>query len=259
MAKKTGIEFIFGYFGSGKTVYQTKILKFRHKRKKELTSSTYWTVYTDIPVRSREDITRLWWDVYKYHKFIRYYYSMDSEEYDKKSPEYFKERDEFLDYLRSLGIEEKDMNTFDRITLSMDEGSVYFNNEHYASVFKGENEKLLTLLYQPRKIRMDFLIGVQSPNEIHVKFRRLGTDWHYFERIFFFWRRYITFYVLEPETFKLDPMSIKEISRHTSFNWFVLVPIINFFLRPFKRKFTYFTLRYNTDEVVERDFNVYEI
>jgi len=234
-------------------------LKYRFSRKWEITASTYWTAYTDLAVRSREDISNLWWDVYLYHKYIRYFNWMSQPEKDSKHDEYFTERQDFLDRLQlDYWIDYKELKQFDRITLSMDEWSIYFNTENYAEVFKWENAKLLTLLYQPRKIRMDFLIWIQSPNEIHVKFRRLGTDWHYFEKIFFFWRRYISFYVLDPETFRLDPMSIKEVYRETSFNWFSLSWI--FKIPPLKWIFKEnpFILKYNTDEVVERDYSIYK-
>jgi len=258
MALKTGIEFYFGFFGSGKSVSQTKTMKYRFRRPGEITASTYWTAYTDIAVRSRDDISRLWWDVYKYHNYIRYHDSMEEDEKLAKNPEFFEESEQFFQYLAELGVNPLKMAPFKRITLSMDEGSVYFNNEHYAEVFKWENQKLLTLLYQPRKIRMHFLIWVQSPNEIHVKFRRLGTDWQYFEKIFWFWRRHIVFYVVDPESFSLDRNKVKEISRSTDFNWFTLSWIFNL---PFVKLFIKsnpFVLRFNTDEVIDRTVSVYK-
>jgi len=108
---------------------------------------------------------------------------------------------------------------FNRITLALDEGSIYFNNEDFKLVFKGVNKVLLTLLYQPRKIRMHMLVGIQSPSEIHVKFRRLANAWKYFDVAFFkLYRRMYTLYTMNPENFDFEACKVTNINR--SIDWF---------------------------------------
>jgi len=251
LGRTVWIELDFWDFGSWKTVYLTRVLRNRSMINGEITASTYWTDYTDLHVRSRDDLSRLWWDVYLFHHYIRYYDWMSEKEKKLLPLYYFEEREQFWKYLAFLdpSFSLDTIPMFNRITLALDEGSIYFNNEDFKLVFKGVNKVLLTLLYQPRKIRMHMLVGIQSPSEIHVKFRRLANAWKYFDVAFFkLYRRMYTLYTMNPENFDFEACKVTNINR--SIDWFRM------FWKNKKYK-EIFGLKYNTEEVVDMRFHRY--
>ena len=204
-------------FGSWKTQNITKYLKV-YNPKKEINISNYYNGYSQFQISNHTDLINILSDIYDYHQYINLYEYRDKLFTHKQSrlPKY-------LEWARLF--HEKYWNNLQKnikFNIALDEASIYFNPRDFKNNFWWENVKLLDFIYQPRKLNLLFLVVVQNPLELDVKFRRLA--WYY--RKYYKWFRIIRlhkdFYFPNPEEMDFEKADI--VGRWVNFNFYPLFP-----------------------------------
>ncbi|MDD2745113.1 MAG: hypothetical protein PHU93_01115 [Candidatus Gracilibacteria bacterium] len=211
-----GFYITMGMFGSGKTQNMTKYLRDANPHK--ITNiSNYWTGYTDFQVQSHRDLISILTDIYDYHQYINLY--------DERELLYSHKPHLYNNYCINAQNFRKNYPNLPKnlsFNIALDEGSIYFNPRNFDKNFKGENEKLLDFIYQPRKLNCLFMVAVQNPLELDVKFRRLAGYYRKYYRGLHFIRWHKDFYFPNPE--EMDFEKAEVIGWGVNFNFYPLFP-----------------------------------
>lgn len=217
----TGIHFIFWEFWSGKTFYAVRSLLRTRKNPKNVVIANQWTVANDIRFRTRLDLVNLWLDIYRFHYYVRQFreaprfwhlsWILGTPLMRKEYQDYVMARDDFFsEYWYDL--EDLDFNF---VHILFDEVAITFNNRNFSKNFAWDIEKIMPLLYQPRKIwiRLDCIL--QSPIDADTKFRRICNSWVKHYTFLGFLRIEKWYYVADPDNFNLE--NAEETAKY--WNW----------------------------------------
>lgn len=212
-----------GMFWSWKTQNMTKFLKDCNP-KKEINITNYYTWYTDFQIQSHADLISILQDIYDYHQYVNLFddahiiYAHKPEQY----PQYMEKALAFREKYPDL---QKDM----KFNIALDEGSIYFNPRNFDKNFKWENEKLLDFVYQPRKLNCLFMVAVQNPLELDVKFRRLAGYYRKYYRGLIFLRWHKDYFFLNPE--EMDFEKAEVIGWGINFNFYPVFPRYKYYTK----------------------------
>lgn len=217
----TGIHFIFGEFGSGKTFYAVRSLIRTRKNPKNIVIANQWTRANDIRFRTRTDLVNIWIDLYKFHYFVRQFrdapplwhasWILGTPLMQKEYQEYIMARDDFF---TEYGYNIQDFD-FNFAHMLFDEVAITFNNRNFSKNFTGEIEKIMPLLYQPRKIGIRLDCILQSPIDADTKFRRICNSWVKHYTFLGFLRIEKWYYIPDPDNFNLE--TAEQTARY--WNW----------------------------------------
>ncbi|MDD3145473.1 MAG: hypothetical protein PHV23_05170 [Candidatus Gracilibacteria bacterium] len=212
-----GFYIVMGEFGSGKTQNITKYLKV-YNPKKEINISNYYNGYSQFQISNHTDLINILSDIYDYHQYINLY------EYREKL--YTHKKSKLPTYLEGARLfHEKYGNNLQKnikFNIALDEASIYFNPRDFKNNFGGENVKLLDFIYQPRKLNLLFLVVVQNPLELDVKFRRLASYYRKYYKGFRIIRWHKDYYFPNPEEMDFEKADI--VGRGVNFNFYPLFP-----------------------------------
>lgn len=211
-----GFYIVMGEFGSGKTQNTTKYLKL-YKPEKEINISNYYTWYTHFQLSNHQDIINILSDIYDYHQYNNLY-EYREKLYKHKSqllPEYEKNakifKEKYWELKKSI-----------KFNIALDEASIYFNPRDFAKNFAWENAKLLDFIYQPRKLNLLFLVVVQNPLELDVKFRRLASYYRKYYKWFRIIRWHKDYFFPNPEEMDFEKADV--VWKWVNFNFYPLFP-----------------------------------
>ena len=204
-------------FGSWKTQNITKYLKV-YNPKKEINISNYYNWYSQFQISNHTDLINILSDIYDYHQYINLY------EYRDKLYTHKQNRlPKYLEWARLF--HEKYWSNLQKnikFNIALDEASIYFNPRDFKNNFWWENVKLLDFIYQPRKLNLLFLVVVQNPLELDVKFRRLASYYRKYYKWFRIIRWHKDYYFPNPEEMDFEKADI--VGRWVNFNFYPLFP-----------------------------------
>jgi len=204
-------------FGSWKTQNITKYLKV-YNPKKEINISNYYNWYSQFQISNHTDLINILSDIYDYHQYINLYKYREKLFTHKQNrlPEYLKWAKLFHEkYWNNL---QKNL----KFNIALDEASIYFNPRDFKNNFGWENVKLLDFIYQPRKLNLLFLVVVQNPLELDVKFRRLASYYRKYYKWFRLIRWHKDYFFPNPEEMDFEKADI--VGRGVNFNFYPLFP-----------------------------------
>lgn len=127
---------------------------------------------------------------------------------------YLIDRDEFLEFY-GRDLEDFDFNF---VHILFDEVAITFNNRNFSKNFVGDIEKIMPLLYQPRKIGIRLDCILQSPIDADSKFRRICNSWVKHYTFLGFLRIEKWYYIPDPDNFNLE--NAEETAKY--WNWHIM-------------------------------------
>ena len=204
-------------FGAWKTQNITKYLKV-YNPKKEINISNYYNWYSQFQISNHTDLINILSDIYDYHQYINLY------EYRNKL--FTHKKDKLGKYLEWANLFHQkywtNIQKNIKFNIALDEASIYFNPRDFKNNFWWENVKLLDFIYQPRKLNLLFLVVVQNPLELDVKFRRLASYYRKYYKGFRIIRWHKDYYFPNPEEMDFEKADI--VGRWVNFNFYPLFP-----------------------------------
>lgn len=217
-----------------------------YKKINKITITNYYTWYSDFQIQSMNDLYNVLKDINEYHNFCRILDIQKKLHKNKPKSEFFKFKKDFFAFCQKYNISQefiinKMIKSFE-FDLVMDEGSIYFNPRSF-STFAGDNTRLLKYIYQPRKIKLRFMVIVQSLGELDVRFRRLATTFREYVRGFWIYKWYVDYFLLDPEEIK--PENMQEVG------WW---PVFGSYVSAYP---IYPVLDYETSEILDVWVDVY--
>lgn len=204
-------------FWSWKTQNTTKYLKYFNP-KKEINISNYYNWYSQFQISNHLDLINILNDIYDYHQYINLY--------QYKEQLFTHKKDKLSDYeKKAKEFHEKywfNLKKNIKFNIALDEASIYFNPRDFKNNFWWENKKLLDFIYQPRKLNLLFLVVVQNPLELDVKFRRLAWYYRKYYKGFRFIRWHKDFFFPNPEEMDFEKADV--VGTGVNFNFYPLFP-----------------------------------
>jgi hypothetical protein len=204
-------------FWSWKTQNITKYLKM-YNPKKEINISNYYNWYSQFQISNHVDLINILSDIYEYHQYINLYEYREKLYTHKKSKLYNYEQWARLFHETYWTNLKKNI----KFNIALDEASIYFNPRDFAKNFTWENAKLLDFIYQPRKLNLLFLVVVQSPLELDVKFRRLASYYRKYYKGFRIIRWHKDFFFPNPEEMDFEKADV--VGKWINFNFYPFFP-----------------------------------
>lgn len=236
-------------FWSWKTQNVTRYLKW-YNPKKEINISNYYNGYSQFQISNHIDLINILLDIYDYHLYINLYEYREKLFTHKKLKLYQYEQNARIFHENYWSNLKKNL----KFNISLDEASIYFNPRDFAKNFAWENAKLLDFIYQPRKLNLLFLVVVQNPLELDVKFRRLA--WYY--RKYYKWFRIIRwhkdFYFPNPEEMDFEKADV--VWRWINFNFYPFFPKYDYNTKELIKPWESIYIRWSLLEYISENFKI---